>query len=126
MCRQLILLAENDFRQMIFTCEHRTIHITHQQTTICLSHGDFVRFTAWLLEDNLFITSQTGNWHIRETNDGLIELWLGSGGLRMRDVEFFAFGDLLYEALERFRTVQVEQFSRIAQAPVLRSDISLN
>jgi hypothetical protein len=52
MCRQLILLAKNEHRQMTFTCEHGTIHLTHQQTTLCLERADFIRFAQWVTEGN--------------------------------------------------------------------------
>lgn len=122
MCRQLILLAKNEFRQMIFTCEHGTMHITHQQTTICLSHADFLLFAGWMAEGNLFGLNQTDSWRVQESSDGQIELWLGSGGLRLKVMEFFAFSDLLRLALERLQSAQMARYlSRATKA-----DSSLN
>jgi hypothetical protein len=100
MCRQLTLLAKNDFRQMIFSCEHGTIHISHQQATLCLTYADFLLFAGWVIDGNLFVLNQSDSWRVRETDDGQVELWLGSGGLRLTVMEFFAFSDLLRLTLE--------------------------
>lgn len=110
MCQQLTLLARNELRQMVFTCEHGTIHITHQETTICLKYGEFLRFAGWLVEGNLFVLNQSGQWRVQESSDGQVELWLGSGGLHLTITEFFALTDLLCDALERLKSASITRF----------------
>jgi hypothetical protein len=109
MCRQLILLAKNEHRQMTFTCEHGTMHLTHQHATLCLGRADFIRFAQWVTEGNLFALNQSGAWQVRESEDGQVELWLGSGGIRMTVIEFFAFTDLLRDTLQRLEKLRLDE-----------------
>jgi hypothetical protein len=115
-------LAKNDFRQMIFTCEHGTIHIGHQQTTLCLNYADFLLFAGWVVDGNLFVLNQSDSWRVREADDGQVELWLGSGGLRLTVMEFFAFSDLLRLTLEILKSPPKTRFPSRA----VRVDPSLN
>lgn len=124
MCRQLVLLAKNELRQMVFTCEHGTIHLSHQQTTLCLGWADFLRFADWILEGHPFVGDYAGSWHLHESSDGQLELWLGSGGIRLTVIEFFALSDLLRTARERLRTTRMERVSR--PQPGVMPNISLN
>jgi hypothetical protein len=101
MCRQLILLAKNDFRQMIFMCEHGTLHISHQHTTVCLSRSGFQQLAPWIMAGNWQALEQSGAGSLHTAEDGWIELWLGSGGWRMRMLELLAFAELLRITLER-------------------------
>jgi hypothetical protein len=98
MCKNLILLAQNDRQQMIFTCEHGTIHITHQKTTLCLTSTAFHQFTDLLAEGDLTAFNESEIGSVREGSEGQIELWIGSGGLRLHADEFFSLSDLLRTA----------------------------
>lgn len=112
MCKNLILLAQNDRQQMIFTCEHGTIHVTHQKTTICLSLHTFQQFTDLLAEGDLTAFNESRLGSVRENAEGLIELWIGSGGVRLHADEFFSLSDLLRTAarqLERLPTPRSAQ-----------------
>ncbi len=100
MCRNLILLAQNDRQQMIFTCEHG-VHITHQKTTLWLTNGAFHEFTHLLAEGNLAAINESTLGSVREGSNGLIELWIGSGGFRLHADEFFSLSDLLRTAARR-------------------------
>lgn len=99
MCRNLILLAQNDQQQMVFTCEHGTIHITHQKTMICLTSDNFRQMTRLIVEGSFSALNQSKFGSIRESADQQIELWIGNGGLRLRLEAFFALTDLLRIAL---------------------------
>lgn len=102
MCRNLILLAQNERQQMVFTCEHGTIHITHQKTTLCLSDGDFRKLVHLLVEGGLSELNESNLGSIREGADQQVELWIDSGGLRLHPEEFFSLTDLLRMALWHF------------------------
>jgi hypothetical protein len=99
MCRHLTLLARNDHQQMIFTCEHGTMHITHQHTTICLMYATFVQVARLLVEGDLAALNKSNFGSVREGENQQVELWLDSGGLRLMPDEFFALSDLLRTAL---------------------------
>src|SRR5262249_4027259 len=107
MCKNLILLAQNDRQQMVFTCEHGTMHITHQKTTICLTSAAFQQFTDLLAEGDLTAFNESSLGSVREGMDGLIELWIGSGGLRLHADEFFSLTDLLRTAVRQLERLPV-------------------
>jgi hypothetical protein len=95
MCRNLILLAQNNRKQMVFTCEHGTIHITHQKTTICLAYQDFRQFVELLIEGGLDALNESRLGSIREDGKQQLELWIDSGGLRLSPEDFLALTDVL-------------------------------
>jgi hypothetical protein len=103
MCRQLILVAQNDQRQMIFTCEHGTIHLTHQQMTVCMRRDEFMHFAEVLLEKGLYVLNQSRRWHVREVDHELLELWINSAGFRLETGQFFALTDLIRRVWEQFK-----------------------
>jgi hypothetical protein len=107
MCLNLILLAQNDRQQMIFTCEHGTIHITHQKTTLCLSTPAFHQFTDLLANGDLNALNESSLGSVRENASGQIELWIGSGGLRLHADEFFSLSDLLRTAARQLDRLPV-------------------
>lgn len=102
MCRNLILLAQNERQQMVFTCEHGTIHITHQKTTICLASEEFRQFTHLLAEGDLPGLKESNLGSIHEGANQQVELWVDSGGLRLHPEEFFSLAELLRTALWHF------------------------
>ncbi len=120
MCRNLVLLAQNNRQQMVFTCEHGTIHITHQKTTICLAYEEFRQFAHTLIESGLERLNQSQLGCVRAGADQQVELWIDSSGLRLRPDEFFALTDLLRAAL-----LQLDRLPRPALRPTKRS-YSLN
>lgn len=103
MCRNLILLGKNDHRQVIFTCEHGTIHITHQFTTLCMTRYEFLHFAEVLLVKGLLVLNQSQHWRVRETEDEHVELWVRNGGLRLEPCEFYALTDLIRAVWERLK-----------------------
>jgi len=107
MCRNLILLAQNDRKQMIFTCEHGTIHITHQKTTICLAYQEFRQFVELLIEGGLDALNQSQIGSIREDGNQQVELWIDSGGLRLSPEDFLALTDLLRLACTHLKRLPV-------------------
>ncbi len=105
MCRQMILLARND-QQAIFTCEHGTIHLTHQQTTVCLMQDEFRRMANYIVNGDLCGLNQSGLGCVREASPEHADLWIGSGGFHLTIQEFFALTDLLRAALLRLNFLQ--------------------
>jgi hypothetical protein len=103
MCRNLILLGKNDYRQMIFTCEHGTIHITHRMTTLCMTRYEFMHFAEVLLIKGLHILNQSRHWQVRECDYEHVEVWINNGGLRLEVVEFNALNALIRQVWEALR-----------------------
>jgi hypothetical protein len=114
MCRNLTLLGQNHYRQVIFTCEHGTIHITHQHTTLCMTRHEFMHFAEVLLVKGLHVLNQSRRWQVRECEPEHLELWIGSGGLRLEAGEFFALSDLIRQVWGR---LQRECDATIRQIP---------
>jgi hypothetical protein len=114
MCRQLMLLARNNIGQMIFTCEHGTMHITHQHTTVCLAHIEFVCFAQWITEGGPLLPD-ANSWRVQDSTDGHMEIWVGSGGLRLRASEFSGLIELLRGTLQRLKTLDWEQMRPATQ-----------
>lgn len=106
MCKNLILLARNDHNQMIFTCEHGTIHITHQHTTLCMGSTAFMKFAHLIVHGNLATLNQSENWNVREAGSEHMELWIDNGGLRLTVTQFFALSDLIRLTLQRLHDFQ--------------------
>jgi hypothetical protein len=111
MCRNLILLGKNEHRQVIFTCEHGTIHITHYMTTLCMTRHEFMHFAEVLLVKGLHVLNQSRRWQVRESDGEYLELWVNSGGLRLEAGEFFALCDLIRQVWQRLQ--------RDEEAPIL-------
>lgn len=126
MGQQLTLLAKNAFSQTVFTDEQGIIQLQHHETRIDLPWGAFYRFAHWMVEGNLFALNQSGTWRIQESPDGAVELWLEQQGLRLTVMEFFAFTELMRNALARFEQLQLEHMKQVFQSRQIRCNVSLN
>lgn len=122
----VMLLAKNGFSQMVFANAQGVIHLQHHETQIALDWVAFYRFAHWMVEGNLFALNQSGTWRIQESPDGAVELWLETQGLRLTVMEFFAFTELMRNALARFEQFQLDHMKRVFQSQRIRCNVSLN
>jgi hypothetical protein len=111
MCRKLVLLARNDNQQMICTCEHGTIHLTHQNTTICMNRSVFETLVQQLMGQDLRVNASSGPVSIYETPDNHIGFWVDSGGWRFKFYEYVAFADLMREAVEKLPSLDMAKLT---------------
>jgi len=115
MCRNLTLLAKNDRRQMIFTCEHGSIHITHQFTTILMSRHVFIQIAALFGQDEMDTPyARMLGFRMEEAVKGQVDLWIGSGGFRLDEGDFRSLAALIQQSVCRLREAP---HARLEQEP---------
>jgi hypothetical protein len=108
MCRNLILLGHNENRQMIFICEHGTVHITHKNVTVCMNKTEFTTFADTLLTEGIWSLNQTAHWSLKELGDDKVFLRIDAGGFLLTAEEFFSLTDLIRSVLLRLRQLNFD------------------
>ncbi|MEM6528857.1 MAG: hypothetical protein AAF653_11225 [Chloroflexota bacterium] len=101
MCRYLTVIEKNEHKQVIFICEHDTLHISHKHTVIVLTRAAFYQLDDLLRSDCSLNRDSVVNQRITES--GQIELWIGDGAFRMTSVEMTAFTHLVERCAEKLR-----------------------
>ena len=107
MCRQLTLLARNEYQQMVMICEHDTIHLVHQHTSIRLKRDAFFQLDQML--QSRCLTNSNGPLRCKTSHDGSIELWIGGGGFRMLPAELIALAKLVQDTADCLRTTPLDE-----------------
>ena len=107
MCRQLTLLARNEYQQMVMICEHDTIHLVHRHTTLRLKRDGFFQLDQML--QSRCLTNKNGHLHCKTSQDGLIDLWIARGGFRLLPAELIALAKLVRDTADRLRTTPLSE-----------------
>ncbi len=107
MCRQLTMITQNEYRQAILICEHDTIHLVNNHTTILLSRHAFYQLDG-MLRSRCLMSGAKGV-ACKTTPEGEVELWIGNGAFRLQPVELFALSKLVDAAAIRLRTTPLDE-----------------
>ena len=107
MCRNLTVLCRNEFKQVVFICEHDTLHLVHQYTTILLTREAFFQLDQLLRSRCL--TDSDGQLRCKTTDEGYIELWIGKGAFRLLPAELMALAKLVRYTAEHLRLTPLEE-----------------
>jgi hypothetical protein len=107
MCRNLTVLCRNEFKQVVFICEHDTLHLVHQYTTILLTREAFFQLDQLL--QSRCLTDGDKQLQCRTTEDGYIELWIGKGAFRLLPAELIALAKMVRDTAERLRLTPLEE-----------------
>jgi len=107
MCRNLTILSRNEFKQVVFICEHDTLHLVHQHTTILLTCEAFFQLDQ-LLQSRCPIDSDE-RLSCKSTKDGYVELWIGNGAFRLLPAELVALAKLVRDTAERLRLTPLNE-----------------
>lgn len=102
MCRQLTMLAKNDYQQAVMICEHDTIHLVNHYTTVRMTRYTFHKLDEMLRSRCL--TNSGSRLRFKQTDDGNVELWIGKGAFALSPVALFALVKLVETAADRLRT----------------------
>jgi hypothetical protein len=108
MCRQLTLLARNEYQQMVMICEHDTIHLVHRHTTLLLSRKAFYQLDG-VLRSRCLATNGVRGLRFKQTEDGDVELWVDKGAFLLDPVALFALAKIIRTAADRLRTTPLSE-----------------
>jgi len=114
MCKNLTVLMRNEYKQVIFICEHDTLHITHKHITVVLTREAFFQL------DSLFHSScllNSGSLvRCKVTDDGYVELWIGQGAFRMTADEMTALAKLVAHSADILRNTPLNALLKPVQS----------
>jgi hypothetical protein len=91
----------------VFICEHDTLHLVHQYTTILLTREAFFQLDQ-LLESRCLADSN-GHLRCKTTKDGYVELWIGKGAFRLLPAELIALAKMVRDTAERLRVTPLDE-----------------
>ena len=111
MCQQITVLARyNDYR-FISCCEHRTIHLIWERSSIRIHASDFdhmaeIMSIARTNPDQSVI--RLGLLCLMQNAEGYAQLWMGGAGLHLSPQDFSIFADLVRTAYAMCTQAHVE------------------
>ncbi|MEM9954492.1 MAG: hypothetical protein AAF846_22985 [Chloroflexota bacterium] len=106
MCRQLTEIARNDFKQAVFICEHDTLHLLNQYTTIVMT-----RYTFFALADFLglgCLNEKNEHFQCTVLPDNSVELWIGKTAFRLIPAELISLTSLIGNTANYLRRVPLK------------------
>jgi len=106
MCRNLTILSRNEFKQVVFICEHDTLHLVHEHTTILLTREAFFQLDQLL--QSRCLTDSDEQLSCKTTKDGYVELWIGKGAFRLLPAELVALAKLVRDTAECLHSTCLE------------------
>ncbi len=120
MCHHLIELARNEFRQAISICEHDTLHLLNQHTTIVMTRQTFYELNDFL--QSCCLNKDHGEFNFKVTDDNYVEFWIGKGGFRMFPAELIALATLVEKTVKRLKQMPLQELtSQLSQEQAFKS-----
>ncbi|MEL6309322.1 MAG: hypothetical protein AAFQ52_14360 [Chloroflexota bacterium] len=102
MCHQLTQLAHNEYQQVVFTCEHGTIHLMHQHTTITMTQQTLRDLHTFM--QSRCLDGKDGAIRCTASKESMLEIWIKRGAFRLMPAELIAMAELIQIALHRLDT----------------------
>ncbi len=107
MCQQLTVLERNEFKQAIFICEHDTIHLVCQYTTMVMTRHAFYKLNQFL--QSRCSNKEQGALCCKMSSDNNVELWIGKGAFRLIPAELISLATLIEKTTRRLKDVPLEE-----------------